>query len=359
MTAPTPPFSGLKSLQVGGIGLRSSNQGHGMRRLSAISVVGALVAMFAWLSAVTAQPALPRIAILVNGGAVEDVAEGRHPRWDALFGELRQLGVVEGQTVLIDRYTAEGQDPEGLARLARTIADAGYAAIVTFGDRLVAALRAATATTPIVAVAGFDGIASIVRPGGNITGVRTIASEGTSRDLQFLHEVAPEATMIGWLGPRSAWDASMGETARASAAQLGLTLVPLLVAEPTGVDEIRAALLPLGNGQIGGLWVSGAAEMVTFAQTVAEMAIGARVPALALDRRFPLAGLLMSYGPDINRLNAQLAHFVDRVLDGANPAEMPIEQPTEFALVLNLGTARALGIAIPQSVMLFATEFIE
>ena len=177
--------------------------------------------------------------------------------------------------------------------------------------------------------------------------------------VQLLHEVAPSASRFGLLTPRGWWEGRNGASARAGAEQIGVTMVPLFVDRPVTEATIRSAIDSMAGQDIHAIYVSGSTDMYAYRDYVAEQIAAVRLPAIGYQLEHARAGLLMCYAPDFIDWYRRLATYVDRILKGADPGELPIEQPTEIKLVINLKTARALGITIPRKLLIQATELIE
>ncbi len=202
--------------------------------------------------------------------------------------------------------------------------------------------------------------ASLARPGGNITGVEgSLGDQFYAKHVQLLHDAVPAASRIAWLGSRSLWDRGSAAGARAGAEQLGLTLVPVIVDTPVNEATIRQAFNEMARQAFDALYVAPSTGVYVHHKLVAELVAAARLPAAGRHRQYAEAGLLMTYGPSISANFERGAWYVDQILKGANPAETPIEQPTTIDFIVNLKTARELGLTLPPEIMIRATEFIE
>jgi putative ABC transport system substrate-binding protein len=274
---------------------------------------------------------------------------------------LRDLGYLEGQNLAIEERYARGQD-ELLPTLAADLVQHHMDVIVAVGYGAVLAAQQATRTIPIVMLVGGDPvgsglIASLMRPGGNITGLAALSSKLSAQRLAMLKEVVPTVTHVAVLfDPDDATKTldmlQTGVTARA----LGVLLHPAGVRDRTGFESAFAALLQARAGALitfgDVLTIRHRAEIVAFAATH-------RLPAMYELRAFVEVGGLMAYGPRLAERVRQLALYVDRLLKGATPADMPVEEPTTFELVINLKTAQALGLTIPPSILSRASEVIQ
>lgn len=308
-----------------------------------------------------AQPAgrMARVGLLASALPSNPVAA---PIYDALWAELRSLGWIEGKNLAIEARYAEGQF-ERFPDLAAELVNAGVDVIVASIPPAVEAARDKTRRIPIVMVfvpdpveAGY--VASLARPGGNVTGLAYIAlNEIPLKNLELLLEIAPGARRIGVLwSPKDPASANSFGVEQPRAEKLGVTEVSLPVAVP---EDIDSALELAQRERIQALRVYSTPVIFQEVRRVAAWAAKQRLPSTGGPREAAQAGLLASYNPDYRQLYRVAAAYVDRILRGANPAEMPVEQPTKFVLVVNLKTAKAIGITIPQSVLLRADEVIE
>lgn len=281
--------------------------------------------------------------------------------WPYAFREgLRELGYVEGQNIAIEWRWGRGDAkrfPDFAAELARLKVDV----IVAGGNAVVAAAKRATRTIPIVMVnvsdpVGIGFVASLARPGGNITGLTTQSPELHGKRLQLLKEAVPNLSWVAVL-----WDSTepgrrdqVRETEVAAPA-LGVQLQLLEVRSPGHLDSAFAAMTREGAGAVV---VPGSAMLFAHRARIAELA-ASRLSTTCPAMQYVEAGCLMSYGASFSDLHRRAAYFVDRILKGAKPAELPVEQPTKFALVVNLKTAGALGVTIPSSVLIRADKVLE
>jgi ABC-type uncharacterized transport system substrate-binding protein len=307
-------------------------------------------------SVVMAQPAAKvyRIGFFL-GATGESVA--------SLFGAfsegLRDLGYVEGRNVIFERRYADGHMdrlPEIAAELVRLRVDV----IVTGSSIHVAAARQATKTIPIVMVftadpvqAGF--VASLARPGGNVTGLSADASsELWSKYLTFLKELVPKFSRVGVLGQVK----TQVEFAELDAASRRLDIA-LEVVDMRSPSDLNGAFSTMISKRVGALLVVVSPLTYLLKESIAELAIKHRLPTISNANQYAEAGLLMSYGPKLEDLYRQAATYVDKILRGAKPADLPVEQPSKFELAINLKTAKALGLTMPQSLLLRAEEVIQ
>jgi len=274
---------------------------------------------------------------------------------------LRALGYIEGENVAIEqRYTHGVHDrlPGLAAELVRRKVDV----IVVDGTVAAMAARAATTTIPIVFVLASDPVgsglvASLARPGGNVTGLSTLYTELSGKQLQMLKEAVPEASRVAFLcNPENP---AMGPGLNGAQATARALAVQLQVFEVRRPNELEKAFSAMARDRVGALLTLPDALFSNERVQLLKLATKSRLPAIFSPRDFVEAGGLMSYGPNVPNQFRRAANYVDRILKGANPADLPIEQPTTFELVINLKTAKALGLTIPQSVLIRADEVIQ
>ena len=320
------------------------------RRVFLSTAAGLIVVPLAVL-AQQAPRRVVRIAVLSPG------ASETRSVFTAFRTQLRALGYEEGRDVVLEFHFANGV--ERLAALAQAIAAGNGTDLVLADGRFAAqAMVLASRTIPIVAVTGDPmalGLAvSLAHPGGNVTGIATLSTELAAKQLELLREIVPSARRIGVINVSMGADAYRALEDRAAA--LGVALRRL-----TFQTQIEAELVlaPAALGNVDGLVVPPSALLAGMSATVVRLINAAGKPAVYAERDFIAAGGLALYGHDIDDAFRRSASIVDRVLKGANPADTPFEQPTRIALVVNLKTAKALGLTIPQSVLLRADEVIQ
>jgi putative tryptophan/tyrosine transport system substrate-binding protein len=276
---------------------------------------------------------------------------------------LRSLGYRVGENVVIEYRFANGE----MERLPANVADVvrlGVYIIVAAGTNpiTVAAMKATT-TIPIVMITGIDPVntglvASLARPGGNVTGLTADAGgEILGKRFELLKETLPNLSRLGILwNPDVAFtrsrQTSMAETART----LGLTTIPV---EARGLDALEQAFAIMVRERAQAFVMQGDSVLFNYRGQIAEMALRNRLPAASLQREYAEAGFLLTYGADIRDLYRRFAVFVDKIFKGAKPADLPVEQPTKFELIVNLKTAKALGVEVPTSLLQRADEVIE
>ena len=288
---------------------------------------------------------------------------GSAPRFNLrpFLAGLAELGYREGENVIIESRFAEGRY-ETLPSLAAGLISRRVDVIGAFASQATLAAKAATATIPIVFAMAADPVAlglvtNLNRPAGNITGATFLSIELQGKQIELLHELAPNARNIGFLINPDAPDAAaqIGR-ARAAADALGLTL---RVVETRGDDDFAPAFAALAERRAEALLVGGDEFFTSRSEQIASLAAYHALPAIANIRIFPAFGLLASYGGSLAEANRQAGVYAGRILQGARPADLPVQQTTRFELVINLKTAKALGLAVPQSILSLADEVIE
>jgi ABC-type uncharacterized transport system substrate-binding protein len=329
-----------------------------MRRRDFITLLGSTVAAVAWpLTARAQQPALPVVAFVRDGSADASA------RFAAAFRKgLNETGYVEGQNVTVGYHWLEGQY-DRLPALMADLVRQQVAVIATIGNVTSLAAKAATATIPIVFGVGDDPVklglvASLARPGGNATGINFFVQEVVAKRLRLLHELVPKAVRVAVLvNPRNASTAeSTLRGVRQAAATIGLQ-IQILNAGTIG--EIDAAFATLSRERPDALFVAGDAFFLDRRVQFATLTARDRIPAAYSVREPVAAGGLMSYGTDIADAFRQVGVYSGNILKGAKPANLPVLQSTKFEFVINLQTARALGIEVPPAVFSVADEVIE
>jgi ABC-type uncharacterized transport system substrate-binding protein len=279
---------------------------------------------------------------------------------EALREGLRELGYVEGQNLTLEIRWAEGR-PELLPGLAAELLGTQPDVLVTSGSEAILTLKRSTDAVPIVMATVIDPVAlgvagSLARPGGNLTGLAIVSLELTSKRLQLLKEAVPPLSRVAVLwNPANPGNALQLKEIETAAPTLGLRWHAVAVPRP---DAVSSAFKEIAGAQANGILVLEDSMLVGQRARIVESVARARLPAIYAFRQFVAAGGLMSYGPDIPESFRRAATYVDRILKGASPADLPVEQPTKFELVVNLRTARVLGLTIPQGVLLRADEVV-
>jgi putative ABC transport system substrate-binding protein len=282
------------------------------------------------------------------------------PRVDALRAGLRDLGYVEGKNLVIDFRWADSSDrlPQLSAELVRMNVDVIFAPAST----QVESARQVTDTIPIVFAnhadpVGTAHVASLARPGGNVTGLTMLMTELAAKELELLKEALPHASRIGVLwNPTTPSHVPALEAVKAAGEKVGVALH--LVPART-VDDFQQAFGGMEQLHVDGCLVVGSPLVATYGETLAERALKHRLPLMSANREGVEAGGFMSYGADIIDLYRRAAIYIDKILNGVKPADLPVEQASKYVLVINLKTAKALGITIPPSLLARADEVIE
>jgi putative tryptophan/tyrosine transport system substrate-binding protein len=327
------------------------NRRHALR----FAICAGVVARVSPLWAQDASAGLRRVSVLApSTRANEEVM------LKPFFDQMRTLGWIEGQNIAYDRVFADDQVAT-LPRLAAELVSRKPELI--FAPPPVAALaaRKATRTIPIVFGTGIDPVgaglvASLAQPGGNVTGVVNVVESLMPKRLELLHAMLPAAKRIGFLGDpnETMWTSERGSVGQAATA-LGLTIIVGEISNPLEFDAAVAKLIAQGIDAIFAF-----SSLVTNLRgRLVELANRRRVPVIGHAARMAEAGALFSYGASLADQLHRAAQLADKILKGAKPADLAVEQPTKFELVLNLKAAKALGIKIPQSVLLRADEVIE
>jgi putative ABC transport system substrate-binding protein len=304
-----------------------------------------------------AQPAGEawRIGYLSPAGPKDDAPESQ-----AFREGLRALGYIEGQNVLIEfRYS--GDRLEALPALAEELVHLKVDVILASSTAATVAAKGVTTSIPIVFAGVSDPVgsglvASLPRPGGNITGMMDAGVDVVGKRLDLLKQLVPRLKRVAALGnPEDTLWEPVWREAQVAGRQLGIDLVPVPI---TAGHQLEIAFKVLGS-RVQALFVAPQPAMFVHRRRIIELAALARLPAVYEFRTYVADGGLMSYGPNYPALYRKAARHVDRILKGARPADLPVEQPTEWALVINLKTAKALGLTIPGSLLLRADELIK
>jgi len=315
-------------------------------------------AAFAWPSAVIAQASVRRavVAVLFAGSS----ASATHTYSSFSLG-LQELGYVEGRNIdLIYRY-GDG-DQERLPLLADELVRLKPDVIVTGSPEAVLAVKQATATIPIVCAlltdpADLGLVESQARPGGQVTGILSTSEGLTGKRLELLLELVPGATRIGMMfNSRSRSQTRYQQDARAAANALGVTLVPVDIGM---ANELNVGFKTFVRERVKLVLMLGDALVMTERRQIADLAIAAQLPTIYPFREYPVAGGLISYGINMRESYRRAAAYVDKILKGSKPGDLPVEFPTKLEMVINLKTAKALGITIPPTLLARADELIE
>jgi putative tryptophan/tyrosine transport system substrate-binding protein len=331
--------------------------------LSCVAILLAMVVVAAPGAAAQEAGKVYRVAIVHPVRRVADMTEGGDQIYRAFFSELRRLGYVEGKNLVVERRSAEGHTGR-YPELAREVVQLRPHVICASSTQLVAAFKAATTTIPIVGLTydpvDYGLVGSLARPGGNITGFSVNAGDEVfGKYLELLRQAAPEVSRVAYLLRRAAWQGRQGQMMLEAAKRTRLKLVGAPLSDPIQEPEYRRVFAALARERVQALVVSDHAENLAHHQLIVALAAQGRLPAIYPFRDFATAGGLMVYGFDVADLWLGVARYVDRILRGANPGELPYQQPTKFELVVNMKTAKALGLTVPQSLLLRADEVIQ
>ena len=324
-----------------------------MRRREFITLVVGAAAT--WPAMTSAQQAgkLPIVGFL---GAS---ASGFAPWAAAFVGRMRELGWVEGSTIAIEYRWSEGR-PERYAEIAAEFVRLKVDVILTVGSA-VPIVRQATTAIPIVFAVAIDPVgsglvASLAKPGGNATGLSIQANELAGKRLELLREAIPQLRRLGILfnADNTQPVLEMGET-QAEARRLGLEIAPLAIRRADDIEPTFQNLIVRADA----LYVAVDQLMVANRTRILTLALAERLPTIFSERDFVKAGAFMSYGPNYSDLFRHSADYVDKILHGTKPGDIPVEQPTKFELVINLSTTKALGLTIPPALLTRADDVIE
>jgi putative ABC transport system substrate-binding protein len=332
--------------------------GDGIRRRAVIAGLVGLLAPPKRSSAQQAPAKIPRVGWIWPGGQ----AAGNSTEAAGFRQGLRELGYIEGQNIVVEYRFGEGQRDRTavfVAELVRLRPDV----LVALGDLTVEIIKNATTAIPVVSMTGdpVGGglVASLARPGGNITGVSMMHGEEglAGKRVELLKDALPAATRIGLVfypgNPATARSLAQAEEV---AGRLGLVMRPFPVRDG---DDLAAVIGSVAREGVEGLDIEPVAPFTTYPQETGELLLKHRVPAASELRRIAESGGLLSYGPNLFDATRRLAYFVDRILRGTKPADLPVEQASKLELVVNLNTARALGLTIPPLILARADEVIE
>jgi putative ABC transport system substrate-binding protein len=301
---------------------------------------------------------IPRIGLLFP----TSLSDPRTARFLEAFRQgLRELGYAEGQNIAIESRFAEGKWDQ-LPGLAAELVRGKVDVIVTYTTPATQAAKQATGTIPVVVAAVIDPVAaglvaSLAHPGGNITGLSQMVPELVGKQLELLKEVAPKISRVALLGnPANPAHALAIRDVKVAARSLG---VQLQLLEARGSSEIESAFAAMTTERAGAVIVLVDSMLIDHRTRIEDLAARRRLPTVSATIETAEAGGLMAYGPSVRDMFRRAAAYVDKILKGTKPADLPVEQPTKFELVINLRTARALGLTTPQSVLLRADRVIQ
>jgi putative ABC transport system substrate-binding protein len=295
-----------------------------------------------------------RIGIL-TGGSVSTAKRNIDPFLEG----LRELGYVEGKNIVIEYRQAE-RKRDRLPGLAAELVRIKVDVILVVGTRPIAVAKQATSTIPIVAGGAGDLVraglvASLAQPGGNITGSTRMATELGGKRIELLQEAVSKVSRVGVIWSTRQDREELRETETA-ARQLGVKILPVKVRDP---NEIQSAYAAIARERADAIIILHSGFAYTHRRQLLELAEKNQLPSMCEESRWTKAGCLMSYGPDVPYLYRRAAVYVDKILKGAKPADLPVEQPTRFELIINLKTAKKLGLTIPPQFLALANKVIK
>jgi putative ABC transport system substrate-binding protein len=280
-----------------------------------------------------------------------------------LFLELRRLGYIEGGNLIVQRYSSEG-NPELVPEVVAATINSAPDVIFAFSSRMVKSLKDATAVIPIVGYTAdpisFGIVTNLARPGGNVTGVSTEAgAEIDGKRLSLFKEIMPGASRLAVLAPLSFLNSPYGSAIQTLAKQLGFSVVGRPLGNLIDENEFPSVFADMQKNNADAVLVPDLSENNSNLRLVIELSERARLPTIASTRQFVQAGSLMSYGPDPADLMRIAVSYIERILQGEMPGELPVQRPRKFEFILNLKTAKALGLDVPLTLQTIADEVIE
>jgi putative ABC transport system substrate-binding protein len=319
-----------------------------------------LILATALLGTVAAQPAenVPRVGYISPGSSADPF---RLRRFEAFRQGLRELGYVEGRNVVLEPRWAEGKY-ERYPALAADLVRLKVRVIVAVGGAATRAARQTTKTTPIVMSVVIDPVgsglvSSLAHPGENVTGLSAMASDIVGKQFELLKQAAPEVSRVALLwNPANLGGAAQLRAAEAAALALGVRLQAIGARDPQEIDRAFGAMT---RERAGALMVFPDAIFGNQHKQIAELAVKSRLPSISGIPEYGEAGGLIAYAANLTELERRAAIFVDKILKGAKPADLPVEQPTKFELVINLRTAKVIGLTIPPSLLQRADQIID
>jgi putative tryptophan/tyrosine transport system substrate-binding protein len=300
---------------------------------------------------------IPRVGVLWHAASAEE--EGA--LFTGLVDGFRALGYIDGQTIILE-HRFPNEMPERFTSMAAELVSLNVDVIVSSGNNAAAYMKKATATIPWVAMfisdpVGTKLVDNLARPGGNVTGISFFASELIGKRLQLLKEAIPDLSRVAQLvNPAAQISRLYIDLTQTAATQMGLT-VERFVARSR--DELKPAFEAMGRAGMQALVTNSDGLSYAQRELIGQLALKTRLPAAVYMRETLVAGTLLSYGPDSMAICRRAAVYVDKILKGTKPGELPVEQPTKFELLINLKTAQTLGITVPPAMLTAADEVIE
>ena len=326
------------------------------REFLSTAAVG-LVAAPRWAAA-QPQTRVARVGCLYFSSRQIYVDTGRH---QAFLEGMRELGYVEGRNLVVEVRFADGKS-ERLSTLAGELVGLKVDVIVGSGGPALRTLHHATRTIPVVAPTASDPVgdgyaATLARPGGNFTGISLMAYEMGPKELELLKVAVPRLSRVGFLSqPTNPGHPPLFVRITSAAQKIGIQAV---LAQAGTVEEIGREFARLAKDRVHGVIIGSDQFFLQEARTIADQAIKHRLPSVCLNRDLVRRGILMSYGPNVTESFRRAATYVDKILKGAKPGDLPFEQPTRYSLMINAKTAKALGLTIPPALLQQAEEVIQ
>jgi putative ABC transport system substrate-binding protein len=327
-----------------------------MKKAGVLSILVVVVLLAFAVIAEAQQPAkVPRIAYFSAGSASSQAS-----RLEVFRQGLRDLGYAEGKEIVIEQRYADGK-LDRVAALATELVRLKLDVIVTGGPAATRAAKEATATIPIVMGFDYDPVgsgvvASLARPGGNVTGLSSLAPEISGKQLELLKELLPRLSRVAILG--NSTEPGIGQLRKEAELVAGAFKVNLQYLDVLAPKDIGTAFQAASKGRAEALLALSSFVIISERAQIADLAIKNRLPAIYPWPEFVEDGGLMTYGPSSNDLFRRAATYVDKILKGAKPADLPVEQPTKFEFVINLKTAKQIGLTIPPNVLARADKVI-
>jgi putative ABC transport system substrate-binding protein len=334
--------------------------GQSMQRREFITLLGGGAA--AWpLAAGAQQPKVPVIGYLHFGARDDGHGQIASFHIASFHRGLREAGFIEGQNVAVEYRFAENRDERAQALAAELVRQQVALIVAAPSQRAIGAAKAATTTIPIVFMSGPDPVreglvASLNRPGGNLTGVTQLSADLTTKRLGLLHDLAPHATSVAVLFGQGAAQAYQLEAAQMAGRAIGLRVFGVQAGDPS---EFDAAFASAAREGAGALLVATNLIFVDNRERLATLAASYKLPAMYQASEFVAAGGLMSYGPSTAELFRQVGRYAGRILKGDKPGDLPVMLPTQFEFIINLKTTKTLGLDIPPGVLALADAVIE
>jgi putative tryptophan/tyrosine transport system substrate-binding protein len=328
-----------------------------MRRRDFIKVIAGSTAAWPLTARAQSRRRIPKVGVLWHAASAED----EEPLFTALVEGFRALGYIDGQTIILE-HRFPNEVPERFKSMAAELVSLNVDVLVSSGNNAAPYAKNATTSIPVVAMFISDPVAtklveSLARPGGNVTGLSFFSAELIGKRLQFLKEVVPGLSRVAQLvNPLAQISRLYVDLTQTAANQLGLTVERF---EARSREEIEPAFAAMAKAGMQALITN--ADGLAFAQRelIGQLAVETRLPAAVFMREVLMPGTLLSYGPDSLVICRRAAVYVDRILKGEKPGDLPVEQPTKFELVINLKTAEAIGITVPPLLLNLANEVIE